>query len=47
MARKDGNMDLGNLLPVIGGVALSDTRWNWPLYGGIHVTQKIVENKHF
>ena len=39
-------MNLGNLQLVIGLVDLLDTRWNWPLYGGIHVTQKIVENKH-
>ena len=28
-------------------VDLLDTRWNSPLYGWIHVTQKTVENKHF
>ena len=39
-------MNLGNLLPVFGLVDLLDTGWNWPLYGGIHVTQKIVESKH-
>ena len=39
-------MNLGNLLPVFGLVGLLETRWNWPLYGGIHVTQKMVESKH-
>ena len=39
-------MNLGNLLPVFGLLDLLDTRWNWLLYGGIHVTQKIVESKH-
>ena len=39
-------MNLGNLLPVFGLVDLLDARWNWLLYGGIHVTQKIVKSKH-
>ena len=47
MNRKDWNMNLGKLLLVICLVDLLDTRWNKPLYGGIHVTQKIAEYKHF
>ena len=39
-------MNLGNLQPVFGLVDLLDSRWNWQLYEGIHVTQKIVESKH-
>ena len=39
-------MNLGNLQPVFGLVDLLDSRWNWQLYRGIHVTQKIVESKH-
>ena len=47
MNRNDWNMNLANLLLVIGLVDLLDTRWNQPLYRGIDVTQKTVENKHF
>ena len=46
MNKKDWNMNLSNLLLVIDFVDLLDTRWNQPLYGGIHVTQNIVENKY-
>ena len=34
---------MGKLLLVIGCVDLPDTGWNYPLYGGIHVTQMIAE----